>query len=61
MIGAAKTAFGGYTLSMLVLAAVNSLCVVYFAVLLPFLPAKRDVTPEHDEQTHLHEASESNI
>ena len=40
MIGALKAKFGGYTVPMLFMTCVNSLAVVYFAILLPFLPAK---------------------
>ena len=40
MIGALKAKFQGYTVPMLVMTCVNSLAVVYFAILLPFLPAK---------------------
>lgn len=40
MIGALKAKFQGYTVPMLFMTCVNSLAVVYFAILLPFLPAK---------------------
>ena len=40
MIGALKAKFQGYTIPMLFMTCVNSLAVVYFAILLPFLPAK---------------------
>ncbi len=40
LIGAVKTRYGGYTVPMVIMTAVNSLAVVYFAVLLRFLPRK---------------------
>ncbi|BDA43829.1 Putative tartrate transporter [Coccomyxa sp. Obi] len=40
LIGAVKTKYGGYTIPMVIMTAVNSLAVVYFAVLLRFLPRK---------------------
>ena len=40
MIGAVKAKYGGYTIPMIIMTAVNSLAVVYFAILLRFLPAK---------------------
>lgn len=40
LIGALKAKFGGYTVPMIFMTCVNSLAVVYFAILLPFLPAK---------------------
>lgn len=40
LIGALKARFGGYTVPMIFMTCVNSLAVVYFATLLPFLPAK---------------------
>lgn len=48
LIGAVKARYGGYTIPMIIMTAVNSLAVVYFAILLHFLPAKKAKTPgEH--------------
>lgn len=40
LIGAVKSKYGGYTVPMVIMAVINSLAVLYFAVLLRFLPAK---------------------
>jgi hypothetical protein len=40
LIGALKARFGGYTVPMIFMTCVNSLAVVYFAILLPFLPVR---------------------
>ena len=40
LIGALKSKYGGYTVPMVIMTGVNVLAVVYFAVLLRFLPAK---------------------
>ena len=41
MIGAIKQSYGSYVVPMIILAIVNTGAVVYFAVLLRFLPARR--------------------
>lgn len=40
MIGVVKTKYGGYHVPMVILTVVNSLAVVYWAVLARFLPIK---------------------
>lgn len=40
MIGTLKAKYGGYTIPMVFMTCVNSLAVVYFAILLRFLPIK---------------------
>jgi len=52
MIGAVKERYGSYVAPMSILAVVNTGAVVYFAVLLRFLPAKPVAAvpgPEEDE------------
>ncbi|CAK0757688.1 hypothetical protein CVIRNUC_002561 [Coccomyxa viridis] len=48
LIGALKARFGGYTVPMIFMTCVNSLAVVYFAILLPFLPAKTASAQQSD-------------
>jgi len=40
LIGAVKSKYGGYTVPMVIMTVINILAVLYFAVLLRFLPAK---------------------
>ncbi len=49
MIGVVKESYGSYVAPMSILAVVNTGAVAYFAVLLRFLPARKDV-PGPDAQ-----------
>lgn len=40
LIGALKSKYGGYTVPMVIMTIVNVFAVLYFAVLLRYLPAK---------------------
>ena len=56
MIGAIKKSYGSYVVPMIILAIVNTGAVVYFAVLLRFLPVKKrppDMAPLAEDQEAL--------
>ncbi|KAK9915973.1 hypothetical protein WJX75_006795 [Coccomyxa subellipsoidea] len=50
LIGAVKAKYGGYTIPMIIMTAVNSLAVVYFAILLRFLSAKKAKKPDNCDE-----------
>ena len=63
MIGAIKKSYGSYVVPMIILAIVNTGAVVYFAVLLRFLPVKRKppemATLSEDQEALVREGREA--